>query len=181
MRISGIVEESIVDGEGWRGAIFFQGCLHHCVGCQNEHTWNINGGKEISLNELEEAVDSIVESNPLIDGITLTGGDPFFQADEIIALCDYIKNTKHLNLWVYTGFTFERFLEYKNDNTSNNKYSIKVTESMIKLLDYIDVLVDGPFILEKRTLDGYFAGSSNQRVIDVKKTMQSGKITLYNG
>ncbi len=150
MKIAGIVEESVVDGPGLRLAVFFQGCVHNCKGCHNPETHDLNGGKEMTLDQIVEYMD-----NPLLSGITLTGGDPFCQPKEAYFVAK--EAHKHnLNVFTYTGYTIEQLIE-KND------------EDMMALLKESDTLIDGPFILAKRTLDIPFVGSSNQRIIDIKE------------
>jgi anaerobic ribonucleoside-triphosphate reductase activating protein len=175
MRIAGIEYNSTVDGEGWRTAIFFQGCSHGCKGCHNPQTWDFSGGKEINLQELVDLIKTSCKENSLIDGVTLTGGDPFFQAEEIVELCKELKK-ENLNIWAYTGFIFDEFLNFKN----NCEHNEKITQSMLDMLNYIDVVVDGPFIISKRTIEKPYVGSSNQRLIDVQKTLKASEVILYN-
>ena len=171
IRIASIEPESTIDGEGWRYVIFTQGCNHNCLGCHNPQTHDFNSGKLVSDSELI----SQIQENPLLDGITLSGGDPFFQAENLINL---VKQCRCLGLtvWAYTGFIFEDFLNFKN----KCKTDARVNKSMLNLLNYIDVVVDGRFILEQRTLDSKYIGSKNQRIIDVKKSLKNNKIILYN-
>lgn len=154
-RISQLVNDSIVDGPGLRFAVFTQGCTHNCEGCHNPQTHDPAGGYAISAEEVLEKI----KKNPLLDGITLTGGEPFLQAQALIPLA---KGTKELGLHVmaYSGFTFEELLEKPES---------------AELLQYVDVLVDGPFILSQRSLELYFRGSANQRMIDVPKSLEVGK------
>ena len=147
IRIAGIVEESIVDGTGIRYAIFMQGCLRKCKGCQNPATHDINGGIIVDTVELLDAV----RKNSLLSGITLTGGEPLLQIDAAIELARETKNLG-LNVWCYTGYTLE-----------------EIADSARELLKYVDVLVDGPFVEELRDLELEFRGSSNQRIIDLNK------------
>lgn len=171
-RIANIVKDSIVDGEGYRYVIFFQGCSHNCYGCHNKQTHDFSGGIEVDdayiLNDLKKC-----NKARLMD-ITLSGGDPFFQADKILNLVKSLKD-KGYNIWAYTGFVFDDFINFKTGKPCNKK----VTDSMIDLLSYLDVVVDGPFILSKRTVDGEFAGSTNQRLVDVHKSLIENKVVLY--
>ena len=160
MKISGIVEESIVDGPGVRFTIFFQGCTHNCYKCHNPNTHDINKGKEISVDQL---ICNIKEL-PYIDGVTLSGGDPLMQIEECVELCKKIKQL-NLNIMVYTGYTYETLLKM-----SNPKYQ--------ELLKYIDYLVDGPFIYSLLDLTLKYKGSSNQRIIDIKETKKNNKIVI---
>lgn len=158
MLIAGFSNDSIVDGEGIRFTIFVQGCPHHCIGCHNPQTHSFKGGKEYDI----EAVVKMFHSNPLISGITLSGGEPFCQESTCAKIAEIAK-TFNLNVWVYTGYTFEQLL------------SMRKTE----LLKYTDVLVDGKFEIKKKSLDLMYRGSSNQRLIDVKKSLALGKVILY--
>lgn len=134
LRIAGIEKESITDGVGIRYTVFTQGCKHKCLGCHNPETHDINGGYDIAIDEIIEDL----KSNPLLDGITLSGGDPFFQAKECTELLVRIrKELKHLNVWAYSGFTFEQLLRNKD---------------MREMLDLVDVLVDGRFVLKEEHL-----------------------------
>ena len=160
MRIAGFVEESIVDGPGFRIVIFFQGCAHHCYGCHNPETWDFEGGKEVSF----DLIKKIIDDNPYADGITLSGGDPLYQIDASTEIAEYAKS-KGLDVILYTGFLFEEVLEMT-----------KANQRLKDLLNNVDTLIDGPFILEQRHLSLKFRGSSNQRIIDVKKSLMQNKI-----
>lgn len=160
MRIAGFVEESIVDGPGFRIVIFFQGCAHHCYGCHNPETWDFEGGKEVSF----DLIKKIIDDNPYADGITLSGGDPLHQIDASTEIAEYAKS-KGLDVILYTGFLFEEVLEMT-----------KANQRLKDLLNNVDTLIDGPFILEQRHLSLKFRGSSNQRIIDVKKSLMQNKI-----
>lgn len=170
VKISGIEKNSIVDGEGWRYAIFTQGCSHKCKGCHNPHTWSFDNGKEF---DEDEAIEEI-KNNFMLDGITLTGGDPFFQAKDLLSFTKSIKELG-LTVWAYTGFIFEEFLKFKNKEDCDKR----VNTDMIELLQYIDVLVDGPFIEDKKSLDCIYRGSTNQRIIDVKQSLNTNKTVEY--
>lgn len=160
MRIAGFVEESIVDGPGFRIVIFFQGCAHHCYGCHNPETWDFEGGKEVSF----DLIKKIIDDNPYADGITLSGGDPLYQIDASTEIAEYAKS-KGLDVILYTGFLFEEVLEMT-----------KANQRLKDLLNNVDTLIDGLFILEQRHLSLKFRGSSNQRIIDVKKSLMQNKI-----
>lgn len=145
IRIAGIVPESYVDGPGVRMAIFVQGCPHHCPGCHNPATHDPRGGTVMDVRDILKQM----RRNPLLDGITITGGEPFEQA----AACAELANYAHragLNVWVYTGYRYD-YLRHNRRATA--------------LLDETDVLVDGPYIQELRTLELPWRGSSNQRLI----------------
>ena len=158
IRIAGIEQESFVDGEGIRFAIFFQGCLRNCFNCQNPSTHDLNGGKIYDTQEIIE----MIKKNPLLNGITLTGGEPFLQISPALELATFAKNFG-LNVWCYTGYTFEN-----------------LPKNSSELLKKIDVLVDGEYIDELRDLELNFCGSRNQRIIDVPKTLTEGKIILWS-
>ncbi len=159
--LSGITGDSIVDGPGIRLTIFTQGCPHHCPGCHNPQTHDPNGG---SWADTEDILAAMAE-NPLLDGITLSGGDPFMQPAE----CTELAKGAHklgLNVWTYTGYTWEALWQ-ENDPVK------------LSLLKESDVLIDGPFILAERSLELQFRGSKNQRLIDVKKSLEAGEIMLW--
>lgn len=159
IRIAGIVPESFVDGDGIRYAVFMQGCLRNCDGCQNPETHALDGGRLVDTNEIISAL----KKNPLLDGITLTGGEPFFQVDAADELARAAKNFG-LSVWCYTGYTLE-----------------EIPPETAPLLENIDVLIDGAFVESLRDLNLQFRGSSNQRIIDMKKTREQKKIVLWNG
>lgn len=158
IRIAGMVNDSIVDGPGFRLAVFTQGCPHACPGCHNPETHAFDGGRL-------ESTDKIVETmadNPLLDGLTLTGGDPFCQPEPCAQLAHEAKRLG-LNVWAYSGWTYEQLLKKAEE------------EPPIRdLLSEIDVLVDGPFLLSQRTLELRFRGSKNQRLIDVPASLAAG-------
>ena len=162
LRIAGIVEESIVDGPGIRYTIFTQGCPHNCFGCHNPQTHEYNGGR---LENIDNIVSSIKE-NPLLKGITLSGGEPFIQAKVLSNLIDKLDNG--LDVITYTGFKFEDLLSSNNDE---NGY--------LDLLRRTDILIDGKFEIDKKDENLKYRGSSNQRAIDVKKSLEKGKIVEY--
>lgn len=143
MRVSGILSCSLVNGYGIRYVIFVQGCKHHCPGCQNPDTWDFNGGIEMSI----EDIIADIKRHKYIDGITLSGGDPFYQQDECVKLIRALPDD--LTVWIYTGFTYEEIM-----NTE-----------LASLADYI---VDGPFRQEE-LIEGRMYGSANQRIIKVKR------------
>ena len=151
IRIAGITEDSIVDGPGLRLTVFFQGCPHHCPGCHNPETHDPDGGRIIDTSEIV----AMMEANPLLDGITLSGGEPFRQVSGCIELA-MAAHVHGLNVWCYTGYTVEYILQSRSPG-------------MRKLLKHIDVLVDGPYIEELRTLELPWRGSKNQRIISLKE------------
>lgn len=161
LRIAGIVNDSIVDGPGLRMTIFLQGCPHNCFGCHNPQTHDFSGGVDITADELIEKI----MANPLLDGITFSGGEPFCQA-HAAALTGEIIRRMGLNIVTYTGYTFEYLIANANEK---NCYR--------ELLDVTDILIDGPFVLERKNLLLHFRGSDNQRILDIKKSLLSGRPT----
>lgn len=157
MRIAGLVQDSIVDGPGLRFSVFAQGCPHRCEGCHNPATHDPEGGEEMPVSEVIRQM----LSNPLTDGVTLTGGEPFFQAAACAEIAEAAKKAG-LNVWTYSGSTFEEL-------TASEDPEVK------KLLSLTDVLVDGPFILSERTLNLKWRGSRNQRIIDVRRSLAEGR------
>ena len=159
LKIADIIAESVVDGKGIRLVVFFQGCKHKCIGCHNPESWSFDLGTEYTIKDLGDKILSGL--TPLHRGITFSGGDSMFQEEALLQLIKYIKSQKNnFDIWLYTGFTFEEIIDSE-------------------VLKYIDVLVDGRFILEQRDLTLVFRGSKNQRLIDMKKTIKSGEIELF--
>ncbi len=156
--------DSIVDGPGLRAVLWTQGCAHHCKGCQNPQTWDFNGGGLVEIDEVLKAIDELEYQT----GLTFSGGDPMFQVEACNEIAEYAKK-KGLNIWVYTGFTFEEIMKLNEKNPVYREF-----------LEKIDVLVDGRFKIEERDLSLLFRGSRNQRLIDVQKTLSSNKIVLLN-
>ena len=158
IRIAGAVSESIVDGPGFRYTIFVQGCPHGCPGCHNPQTHDFGGGKLIDTDELfEECIE-----DPLNRGVTFSGGEPFCQAAALFELGERFK-ARGLSLWCYSGWTFEELLERSRRD-----------DGVRSLLSIVDVLVDGRFIEERKSLSLRFRGSSNQRLIDVPLSLKAG-------
>jgi anaerobic ribonucleoside-triphosphate reductase activating protein len=152
MRLAGIVRESIVDGPGVRYVVFVQGCPHRCPGCHNPATHDPSGGYEISSGELEADFSREAGENPLLSGLTISGGEPLIQARELLPLASSAKRLG-LSVWLYTGYTIEE-IAAKGD--AGQKELLKMT----------DVLVDGRFDENLRTLEAGFVGSLNQKVLD---------------
>jgi anaerobic ribonucleoside-triphosphate reductase activating protein len=159
VRIAGVSKESVVDGPGIRYVIFAQGCRHNCMGCHNPETHDFNGGYEIDADYLIKEI----ENTRHIDGVTLSGGDPFYQSEAFSYITEKLKE-KDINIIAYSGFTYEQIIE-------NSKLE--------KMLQNIDVLIDGPFILNNRTLSIPFRGSSNQRAIDVNKSKKGNNPVVF--
>ena len=163
IRLAGLVNDSIVDGPGLRLAVFTQGCPHHCPECHNPQSHDPEGGEWHDT----EVLAALAAENILLDGITLTGGDPFVQSEACADLARRAHNAG-LNVWCYTGYVFEELLTGKQEWRA--------------LLENVDVLGDGPFLRAQKTLDKRFRGSANQRIIDVPASLRSGTTVLseYN-
>ena len=156
LNLSGIAQDSIVDGPGIRTTIFCQGCPHHCPGCHNPETWDFGCGTDVPVEDLVD----VVRSNPLCRGVTFSGGEPFAQAAGFAKLARLLKE-KGYEVASYSGYTFEELLEGSEDQKA--------------LLQSIDILIDGPFLLAERSLEVPFRGSRNQRILDVKQSLAAGK------
>lgn len=156
LNLSGIISDSIVDGPGIRTTIFSQGCPHHCPGCHNPETWAFGCGTDVPVEALVEEV----QRNPLCRGVTFSGGEPFCQAEGFARLAKLLKE-KGYEVASYSGFTFEELL--------------KGTDAQKDLLASIDILIDGRFLQARKSLEIAFRGSTNQRILDVKKSLAAGK------
>lgn len=154
--------DSIVDGEGIRTVIWTQGCPHHCFGCQNPETWDFDGGAEVEIDEVKRIIDGLKGQ----DGITFSGGDPMMQPAACAEIAKYARS-KGLNIWCYTGYDYETLLKLA-----------KAKKEYMDFLKQIDVLVDGKFILEQKTFNAIFRGSSNQRIIDVPASLKNNRVEL---
>ena len=162
MRIAGIYNNSLVNGEGARMVIFTQGCKHNCPGCFNPETHDFNGGQEVPLEEIMKKVKDNCETG-LIDGITFSGGDPMEHPLELEEIAKLV-HSFGLTVWSFTGYTYENILE---------------SESKRRLLENLDVLIDGKFDQTKCEEGLKFRGSSNQRIIDVQKSLKDNTVVLY--
>jgi anaerobic ribonucleoside-triphosphate reductase activating protein len=156
LNLSGIVQDSIVDGPGIRTTIFCQGCPHHCPGCHNPETWAFGRGTDME----EERLLEIVKENPLCRGVTFSGGEPFSQAAGYAKLAKLLKQEGY-EVASYSGFTFEELLNGTDDQK--------------KLLSAIDILIDGPFLQGEKSLEIAFRGSKNQRILDVPASLALGR------
>lgn len=172
MNYSGIYECDVANGIGNRTVLFVSACSHRCVGCQNKQTWNPNFGSPFTKETLDYILNCL--SKPYIDGITLTGGDPLYKGnlEETLNIIQTIKKQlPNKTIWLYTGYTWEEI----SDNFSYNKIDFL----RYKIVASCDVLVDGRFEIDKKDLTLPFRGSSNQRVIDIKQTLLTHTLTLY--
>lgn len=164
VRLSGILFESLVNGEGIRRVFFSQGCKHNCKGCFNPHTHPFDGGELMDMDEL--LFD--IKQNPMLKGVTFSGGDCFEQAEAFSYMAKEVKKLG-LNVWAYTGYTFEYILDHCKERTG--------WEDFIK---NIDVLVDGKFEEDLKAEGLRFRGSSNQRIINVPQSLKTGQVIEIN-
>jgi anaerobic ribonucleoside-triphosphate reductase activating protein len=158
LKIGGIEPESIVDGPGFRYTLFVQGCDFRCPGCHNPGLQGFEGGREITIAEVVHDITA----NPLLDGITLSGGDPFTQAAACAALAEQVR-ALGLSVMTFTGYRWEDLLA-------------AAREDWLRLITASDIIVDGPFIIALRDIDLRFRGSANQRLIDVRRTLAAGRV-----
>lgn len=154
--------DSIVDGKGIRTVIWTQGCSHNCSFCHNPSTHDFKGGELVDIEDVIERLENLEGQ----DGVTFSGGDPMFQPKPCSVLAKKVHELG-MNVWAYTGFTYEELIN------SNNK-------DILDFLSNIDVLIDGKFDITKKSLDLEFRGSSNQRIIDVPKSIENHKVILYD-
>lgn len=164
IRLSGLIHESLVNGPGIRRVFFSQGCKHNCNGCFNTETHSFSGGE---LFDMEDLISDI-KNNPMIKGVTFSGGDPFEQSDKFSYMAKELKQL-NINIWCYTGYKFEDLISNKKDNCYFGE-----------LLKNIDVLIDGKFDKNKVSEDLKYRGSYNQRIIDVKKSLEKKQVILYD-
>lgn len=162
LRLAGVIRESIVDGPGIRMTVFVQGCPHHCKGCHNAKTWDFEGGYDTQPERLIEEA----KKDPLLKGLTFSGGEPFCQA-EALSYLGKLAHEAGFDVFTYTGYTFEELLEGSKENPQ-----------WMELLKECDYLVDGPFILEQKNILLRFRGSKNQRILEVKKSLEAGKAVI---
>ena len=154
----------MLNGEGIRVSLWVSGCSLHCKGCQNPQTWRFNSGIPFDKEALQELYEAL--NKPYIQGLTLTGGNPMDNIPEILHICRTVKEkfpTK--DIWLYSGYTFEQ---------------LQQSQIAMCVLEYIDVLVDGPYIEEQRDISLPWRGSANQRVIAVKETLKQGEVVIFN-
>ena len=161
IRISGLMEDSIVDGPGLRLAVFTQGCTRDCPGCHNPATHDLLGGSLMQTGDIIR----LLQENPLQTGLTLSGGEPFLQPQACILLAQATKALGK-NVWAYTGYRYEELNKHQNP-------------ACRQLLQLLDVLVDGPFVLSLRNLKLPYRGSENQRLVDVQKSLEAGQVVCW--
>ncbi|MDO4190458.1 MAG: anaerobic ribonucleoside-triphosphate reductase activating protein [Bacteroidales bacterium] len=155
IRIIDILHDTTVDGPGFRTSIYAAGCKHACVGCHNPQSWPMDAGRDYTLDEVMEEIKSDNFAN-----VTFTGGDPFYQQEAFTELAKRIRKETNKTIWAYTGFLFEELLDSP-------------------LLPLLDAIVDGPFVLAERDTELLFKGSKNQRIVDVKASLESGKTVIW--
>lgn len=157
-----IQTDSIVDGEGIRAVIWTQGCSHNCFGCHNPETHEFNGGFEVNIEDLKNEISNLKNQQ----GVTFSGGDPLFQVDAVLELVKHCQFEK-LNVWLYTGFTYEELIKMTKRNSK-----------LKELLMNVDALVEGKFLLEEKSFDVKFRGSKNQRIINIKESLKQNRMVL---
>ena len=158
MRVAGVIRDSLVNGEGIRDVVFVQGCPHHCPKCQNPQTWEFDGGKDWLTTDLA----NIFKDSP--NNITISGGEPFAQWASVVSFMYFVRvNNPDKRFWIYTGYNYDDIK--------------RIVESY--MISYVDVIVDGKYIEELNCPNCLYRGSSNQRLIDVKQTVGSGNIVLW--
>lgn len=159
LRIIDILSGTSVDGPGLRTSIYVAGCSHKCPGCHNPNTWDFNSGKEYTLDDLCDIV------NGYDLDVTLTGGDPLYQTEAVASLCEKLKDSGR-NIWLYTGFVYELLPEVLH------------ADSIKRILNSIDMMVDGPFVERLKDNNIIFRGSSNQRIIDIPASLKAGQAVV---
>lgn len=178
MRYAQIRKTDISDGPGIRVGIYVQGCSHRCKGCYNQTTWDFDNGGYEWTNDTTNLIIRLM-SNEHIKGLSLLGGDPIccYLREDGDYILDLVKRLKEKypdkSIWIWTGYTFEQLYNF------TNKTSTKIQDKMKDLLEYIDVVVDGPYIESMKCRHKWY-GSNNQRAIDVKSTINSNEITIYD-
>lgn len=158
MNICGYYPESINEGDGLRAVIFLSGCRHRCAGCFNPETWNFNYGEPFTEQRQQEIITEMV-NNPLLEGMTLAGGDPFFSADEAAHFIDKVRESlPNFSVWIYTGYIYEDLIAQPES-------------AEYRLLRKCQVVIDGPFIESLKNISLPYRGSSNQRIIDIQANL----------
>ena len=157
IKVLDILHDTTVDGPGFRTSFYLSGCAHKCPGCHNPQSWDFGNGHDMTVQEMMDEITA----DKFAD-VTFSGGDPLYQAESLLPLMQRIKEETDKTIWLYTGFTWET-----------------LPPKALPLLDYIDVLVDGPFVMSLRDEDLLFRGSSNQRLIDVSLSRQAGEVVEW--
>ena len=160
LNILDIIEDTTVDGPGFRTSVYCAGCTHHCPGCHNPQSWTAGSGTEMSIEE----VMRVIEADPFTQGVTFSGGDPMQQAEGFTELAVAIKSRTQKNIWCYTGYTYETLLNMPAQRA---------------LLEKVDVLVDGPYVASQQNRALPFRGSANQRLIDVPRSLEQGQVVEW--
>ena len=158
IRVLSIIEDTMVDGPGFRTSIYCAGCRHKCPGCHNPQSWDFSGGREMSTEELMR----IIVADPYAN-VTFSGGDPMYQAAGFAELARAIHRRTNKDIWCFTGFRFEDLIQHDQR----------------ELLEQLDVLVDGPYVASLSDPDLLFRGSSNQRIIDVQASLFASEVVLW--
>ncbi len=191
--LAGIEGESIVDGPGIRFAIFCQGCPHGCEGCHNPETHPFEGGTPVRIEKILEVIDK----DPLLRGVTFSGGEPICQSATFLELAREIKQ-RGLDIVIFTGYTYEQLMRHAGGEESPKERAVECASNesvaieddplkslelqqpqvLKELLGLTDILIEGPFVLAQRDLTLKFRGSRNQRIIDMNKTRQAGEVVL---
>ena len=159
LSVINIIEDTMVDGPGFRTAIYAAGCKHQCKGCHNPQSWDFNAGHMMSTSQIMR----IIKQDPFAN-VSFSGGDPMYQPEGFTELAQAIRQQTNKTIWCWTGFSYEMLLRMPKQR---------------RLIELIDVLVDGPYIESQRDTDLLFRGSRNQRLIDVKASLEAGKVVLY--
>jgi len=159
MNIAGIVHESLIDGVGVRTVIFISGCKHNCPNCQNKNLFDFNYGKPFD-KDMQDYVINYIKSDVLVNGLTISGGDPIYSEDELLSFVKQVKQETNKDIWLYTGFNYEDIKDHE-------------------ILKYIDIIVDGQFEIANKDTTLKFKGSSNQRIIDIQKSLEKNEVVLW--
>ena len=158
LRVLSIIEDTTVDGPGFRTCIYCAGCTHACEGCHNPQSWNRGGGEEMNITRIMQ----VIKADPFAN-VTFSGGDPMFQPEGFAELAEAIRARTNKDIWCFSGFKYEALLNNPRQR---------------RLLELIDVLVDGPYVQTLRDESLVFRGSSNQRIIDVRQSLRKGAVVL---
>lgn len=187
IRLAGLVSESVTDGPGIRLTVFVQGCLRACPACHNPQTHDLSGGRYMAFEEFRQLIERELDTDPLISGVTFSGGEPFLQAGPLADLAESVIRPRGLDLMVYTGYTYEELADLCTGDGSDRDHEPQEqgrdggidTAGAKRLLSMTDRLVDGPFLLEERDLTLRYLGSRNQRYIDVQASLREGGPVLF--